>query len=87
MTTITITLPDELAKQAKAKGLLSSEAIQAYLRDRLQENGGPEKGDASRMKGTFDPRREGLVNPAVFRKGEILGDIVCPFHEEWGETP
>lgn len=37
MTTITITLPDDLAQQAKEKGLLSSTAIETYVRDRLQE--------------------------------------------------
>ena len=40
MTTITITLPDDLAQQAKAKGLLSSTAIETYVRDRLQETHG-----------------------------------------------
>ncbi len=40
MTTITITLPDDLAQQAKEKGLLSSTAIETYVRDRLQETHG-----------------------------------------------
>ncbi len=38
MTTITITLPDDLAKQAEEKGLLSQTAIESYVRDRLQES-------------------------------------------------
>ncbi len=37
MTTITITLPDDLAKRAEEKGLLSQTAIESYVRDRLQE--------------------------------------------------
>ncbi len=43
MTTITITLPDDLAQQAKEKGLLSPTAmtaIETYVRDRLQETHG-----------------------------------------------
>jgi hypothetical protein len=26
---------------------------------------------------------KGIVSPALFRKGEILGDIIGPFHDEW----
>ncbi len=37
MTTITITLPDDLAQQAKEKGLLSQAAFEAYVRDTLQK--------------------------------------------------
>ncbi len=77
MTTITITLPDDLAKKAGEQGLLSSTAIESYVRDRLQET----DDDAA-----FDPRLEGLVNPAAFRKGKINGDIVGPFHEVWGDA-
>ncbi len=76
MTTITITLPDELAKKAGEQGLLSSTAIESYVRNKLLE------ADAD---AAFDPRLEGLVNPSAFRKGEINGDIVGPFHEAWGE--
>lgn len=77
MTTVTITLPEDLVERAKAKGLLSSAAIEAYVREKL------EKAD---IKGGFDPCLEGLVNPAAYRKGEILGDIIGPFHEEWGDV-
>ncbi len=34
----------------------------------------------------MDPRLEGAVNPAAFRRGRIIGDIISPFHEEWGES-
>ena len=76
MTTITITLPDDLAKKAREQGLLSPTAIESYVRNKLRE-----ADDAV----AFDPRLEGLVNPAAFRKGTINGDIVGPFHEVWGE--
>jgi hypothetical protein len=31
----------------------------------------------------FDTRFSGAVSPALFGKGEIKGDIVGPFDEEW----
>lgn len=81
MTTITITLPDDLAEKAEAKGLLSQAAMESYVRNKLRE----EKMEFDDVE--FDPRFEGLVNPATFGKGKILGDIIGPFHEEWGERP
>ncbi len=87
MTTITITLPDDLAKQAEEKGLLSQTAIESYVRDRLQDQEHVEEGEMDFVTEelVFDPCLEGLVNPAIYRKGKILGDIIGPFHEEWGE--
>lgn len=77
MTTVTITLPEDLVERAEAKGLLSSAAIEAYVREKLEKARGNDE---------FDPCVEGLVNPAAYRKGEILGDIIGPFHEEWGDA-
>jgi hypothetical protein len=37
MTTITVSLPDDLARQARAAGLLRDEAIAALLRDAMQK--------------------------------------------------
>ena len=44
MTTLQLklTLPDELAKQARAAGLLKSEAIVAMLREQLKQQAGKE---------------------------------------------
>jgi hypothetical protein len=36
MTTIQITLPDQLAKDAASAGLLASERLEAWLRDQLK---------------------------------------------------
>lgn len=85
MTTITITLPEDLAKRAKAKGLLSPTAIESYVRDRLQEADDGEQNSILFDDIKFDPNLEGLVNPAAFRRGTINGDIVGPFHEAWGD--
>ncbi|GHT74457.1 hypothetical protein FACS1894124_4370 [Spirochaetia bacterium] len=35
------------------------------------------------MESAIDPRLIGAVNPAVYGKGKICGDIIGPFHEEW----
>jgi len=40
MTTIQLTLPDDLVQQATAAGLLSTEAIQAMLREQLLRRAG-----------------------------------------------
>jgi hypothetical protein len=31
----------------------------------------------------FDPRLKGAVDPAMYSKGEIKGDIIGPFYDEW----
>lgn len=38
MTTITLTIPDELAEKAKERDLLSSSAIASYLEEKLADN-------------------------------------------------
>jgi post-segregation antitoxin (ccd killing protein) len=40
MTKFTVTLPDELARKAKAAGLLSSQGIERALRDALKREAG-----------------------------------------------
>lgn len=61
MTTIHLTLPDDLARQAAEAGLLSAEAIQEMLRDRLRRHAGSSLKDAwARM-----PRED--LTPAIER--------------------
>jgi hypothetical protein len=33
----------------------------------------------------FDARLKGAVSPALYGKGKISGDIIGPFHDEWGD--
>lgn len=40
MTTVEITLPDELAQEARAAGLLAPEAIERILREQLRKRAG-----------------------------------------------
>lgn len=45
MTTVQIDLPDELAREAEAAGLLTSEAVERMLRDYLRRRAGEELRD------------------------------------------
>jgi hypothetical protein len=31
----------------------------------------------------FDPRLEGAVDPAMYGKGAVTGDIIGPFYDAW----
>jgi hypothetical protein len=37
------------------------------------------------VAGSIDPRLKGAVSPELYGKGEINGDIIGPFFDEWGE--
>lgn len=54
MTTIQIELPDDLAQDAQAAGLLNPEAIERLLRERLRK----QAGDALRAMWNRMPREE-----------------------------
>ena len=47
MTTITIELPDELAEEARSRGLLAAGAVEAMIRDALRRRAGKELLDAA----------------------------------------
>jgi hypothetical protein len=87
MTTITITLPDDLAKQAEEKGLLSSTALAHILGEALK--GGGQDWEPVSLESTvayppdFDPRLVGAVNPLAFKRGTIVGDVVSPLEVAW----
>lgn len=83
MTTITITLPDDLAKQAEARGLLSSSAL-AHIIGEAIKSGDPAASEHTPASPSgLDPRLEGAVNPLAFGRGKIVGDIVSPLEIAW----
>ena len=47
MTTLTIELPDELAEEARSRGLLAARAVEAMIRDALHRRAGRELLDAA----------------------------------------
>ncbi len=83
MTTITITLPDDLAEQARAKGLLSPAALEHILGEALRSGEGAAVESAPVYPQDMDPRLRGAVNPSAFKRGKITGDVVSPLGIEW----
>jgi len=68
MTTIQITLPDQLAQEAQRAGLLSQPSMEKLLREQLQ---------AQREDGFFAAmgRMEQITEPPVMSPEEVAGEI------------
>ncbi len=82
MTTLTITLPDDLAKIAEEKGLLSPAAFEAFVRGQIRESAG----DGECPPG-FDPLLRGKASPELMGSVQYLGDIVTPLDIKWDAMP
>ena len=82
MTTLTITLPDEVAKIAEKQGLLTAAAIEAYVREKAQLD----TGETEYPPG-FDPRLRGKASPDLMGSVQYLGDIVAPLDLKWNAMP
>jgi hypothetical protein len=83
MASIVLEVPDWLLEEAKQKGILNSDEYESFLRDRLLEL----KDDDTEYPSGFPPELKGAVHPDLYGKGEITGDIIGPFYEEWGMKP
>lgn len=81
--TIEVTLPDELAEQAKAKGLLSSDSLAKIIGEALRNDSSASSTDTPQYPEGMDPRLAGAVNPKAFQRGKIVGDIISPIDVEW----
>lgn len=73
--TIPISLPEDIAEQAKKKGLLDADSV-VMMFCRALERDEPKPVE-------MDPRLRKLVNPALYLRGKILGDIVGPIDVNW----
>ena len=85
MTSLTITLPDDLAKIAEEQGLLTTAALQAYVLEKAWKNG-----KSADYPPGFDMQLRGAAAPELMGSVKYHGDIVGPFFEEWeggGEKP
>ena len=78
MTNLTITLSDDVARIAQAQGLLTTAAIEAYVLEKASKTE-----ETAEYPPGFDQRLKGAVNPAAYRRGKILGDIVSPMPVKW----
>jgi hypothetical protein len=81
MATVVLELPDWLLEKAKKKGVLSSDEYETFVRRRLLEL------DDTVYPPDFPSFLKGAVHPDLYGKGEITGDIIGPFYEEWGMKP
>ncbi|MCL1909104.1 MAG: hypothetical protein FWG12_07045 [Holophagaceae bacterium] len=79
MTNLTITISDDVAKIAQAQGLLTTVALEAYILEKAVKGADV----VADYPHGFDPRLKGAVNPAAYRRGQILGDILSPINQEW----
>ena len=68
MTTIEITLSDELAQEARQAGLLSSERLEAWLRDQIRQR------YVDDLFAAMDTMA-GIDEPAAMSPGEVAGEI------------
>lgn len=68
MTTVQITLPDQLAQEAQRAGLLSSSELERWLRDQLS---------AKRIDGLFEAmdRMASIDEPTVLSPEEVAQEI------------
>jgi len=84
MTSLTITLPDDVAKLAEEKGLLSTVAITALVHEAALRETTNASGEGNfPLPPGYEPWMKGKVSPELFGRGEILGDIVSPIDVEW----
>jgi hypothetical protein len=81
MATVVLELADHLVEKAKAKGILCSDEYENFIRHRLLEL------DDSEYPPDFPSFLKGVVDPKMYGKGKINGDIIGPFYEEWGMKP
>ena len=82
MTSLTITLSDELAKIAEEQGLLTTDAIEAYVREKAREAGGKVVYPPG-----FDERLYGAAAPELVGTAHCVGDIVAPLGIKWEAAP
>ncbi len=70
MTTLEITLPDQLAQEAQRAGLLSSECLEKWLRDQLRDQ------HLDALFAAVD-RMAGVAEPATMSPEDIAREIAA----------
>jgi hypothetical protein len=70
MASVVLELSDSLLEEAKANGLLNSQEYERFIKRRLW--------DLMDYPTDFPPELVGKVNPKVYGKGKINGDIIGP---------
>lgn len=74
MTTITLELPDDVARKARA---LPPETLAELFSRAVAAS------EAPALPPGFDPRLLGKIDPALYGSLVTVGDIVAPLDEPW----
>lgn len=77
---VTLDLPDELFARASDNGLFAPSVFASMIASQLKTK------INAKSTATIDKHLIGSVAPEIYRKGEILGDIVGSFNNEWNYT-
>lgn len=87
--TITITLSDDVARQAELEGLLSSDSLEEIVSEAVRVRSGSLPADVAEVRYPegMDPRLRGAVAPLAFGRGRIIGDIISPIEVKWEAEP
>jgi len=77
MATVVFSLPDNLAEFAQEKGVFKSEWFETITRNALIK-----LAEEDPCPPGFKRRWLSAVDPDMYDKGSVNGDIIGPFHEE-----
>lgn len=85
--TIPITLPDDVAEKARAKGLLSPDSLAMIIGEAVKNDahtvGASINTPNTPSPSEMDPRLDGAINPLAFKRGTIVGDVISPLEIKW----
>ena len=79
---VPIKLSDDEVEKAKAKGLLSDDAMAEFASRLVKEHLTTTVSDTALPAG-FDPLLKGMIDPFLFRRGRLLGDVTKPIQADW----
>jgi len=79
MAKVFMDIPDNLVEYGTEKGVFSDKWVETMVRDALIDLARKEPCPPG-----FPPELLGAIDPKTYGKGKINGDIIGPFHEEWG---
>lgn len=81
---VPIKLSDEEVEKAKAKGLLSDDAMAEFASRLVKESLATTDSESEmELPAGFDPLLKGIIDPSLFRRGHLLGDVTKPIEADW----
>lgn len=81
---ILIKLSDEEVEKAKEKGLLSDDALGEFASRLIKEHLATTVSESEvELPAGFEPLLKGIIDPTLFRRGCLLGDVTKPIKADW----